>query len=232
MEILLFNDSDLCRLEQILLEENQVHIWYINLEKSKNWIESKFSILDWNEKGKVMSFKYEDDRLRCMAGRIFTKVLASQYLKVSEKEFSIEVTEFGKPYLNFKKLSHTHMEYNLSHSGKYLAIAFSYDRFLGIDIQEMEDLPDYCEVAQNCFHNLEYEAIFNSKERGTFYDIWTGKEAYIKAVGKGWLIDSESFYIKDGEIFVESNKAEKWQLVYVCIDEKYSVALVIGKRKL
>jgi len=92
--------------------------------------------------------------------------------------FQIQKNEFGKPYIKDRD----DFYYNLSHSGNYVVLAFG-NREVGIDIQKHEENTNIQAVAQSCFTRDEREYVGESTER--FYEIWTGKESYLKYVGKG-----------------------------------------------
>lgn len=62
-----------------------------------------------------------------------------------------------------------------------------------------------------------------------FFDIWTAKEAYVKAIGKGWSQDSDSFYIKNNNIYSLNEKLGNWRIYRFKLDRNYSVAIVMGE---
>ena len=106
----------------------------------------------------------------------------------------IERTEDGKPFLAGLPGFH----FNLSHSGDYIACAFSEEE-VGLDLQEhSRPHTSVVRIARRFFTAAEYEAILalpsgesvtspdNSPCRlALFYRLWSIKEAYLKYLGCG-----------------------------------------------
>lgn len=82
---------------------------------------------------------------------------------------------------------------NLSHSGTIACCIIS-DRQCGIDIQYMRDT-DF-RLAKRFYTDDENEFIDRSVDKkSAFYEIWTKKESYVKAAGKGLGIPLSSFSV-------------------------------------
>ena len=125
----------------------------------------------------------------------------------------LERTEDGKPFI--PGLPDIH--FNLSHSGDYIACAFS-DREVGLDLQEQARThTSILHIAKRFFSAKEYEAIQalpaedpsvvpgrhsisttdsdNSACRlPLFYNLWTIKEAYLKYLGCGLRGGMNGYY--------------------------------------
>lgn len=129
----------------------------------------------------------------------------------------LECTEDGKPFL--PGLPDIH--FNLSHSGDYIACAFS-DQEVGLDLQEhSRPHTSIVRIAKRFFSAKEYEAILalraaalpadnssvgsghpanaddsdNSACRlPLFYNLWTIKEAYLKYLGCGLRGGMNGYY--------------------------------------
>lgn len=91
----------------------------------------------------------------------------------------------GKPF--FRSFPDIH--FNLSHSGEYLAGAFSSDE-VGLDLQENRaSHTGVLRIAKRFFTMEEYESLLScggSREQELlFYRLWTIKEAYLKYLGCG-----------------------------------------------
>ena len=106
--------------------------------------------------------------------------------------------EMGKPY--FKELP---LYFNVSHSGVYLAIAVS-ERPVGIDIQEPKNIKNgmFKKVVQS-----EEQKLIGSDKQRDFLRLWTLKESFVKAEGKGLRIALKDYY------FVKENDAYR---VFYC----------------
>jgi 4'-phosphopantetheinyl transferase len=77
-------------------------------------------------------------------------------------------------------------------------------RAIGVDIEYLRALPDAEQLAQRFFSKAEYaqiQALPVDEQAQVFFRMWTGKEAYLKATGKGLshpLNQVEIIYTKRG----------------------------------
>jgi 4'-phosphopantetheinyl transferase len=70
---------------------------------------------------------------------------------------------------------------------------------LGVDVENMNRTASLLELAKRFFAPIEYEYVREAPphlQRKTFFRIWTLKEAYIKAQGKGLSIPLDSFHFR------------------------------------
>lgn len=108
--------------------------------------------------------------------------------------------QYGKPF--FPSLPN--VCFNFSHSGSWVACAFS-DREVGLDIQAHDQLRvDGLRIARRFFTDPEYRALLSLSSdqaamNSLFFRFWTIKEAYLKYVGCGLYAEPDSFLpIPDG----------------------------------
>lgn len=95
--------------------------------------------------------------------------------------------EMGKPYLKDSAL-----HFNVSHSGEYLAVAVS-ESPVGIDIQETKMIRDgmYRKVVRP-----QENALIGDDRQKDFLRLWTLKESFVKAEGKGLRISMKDYYFE------------------------------------
>ncbi|MCR5490950.1 MAG: 4'-phosphopantetheinyl transferase superfamily protein [Bacilli bacterium] len=98
--------------------------------------------------------------------------LASTYLK-NKYIGEYRVGERGKP-LSDK------MYFNVSHSHGFVALAIGEDSHIGIDIEKIRPIKEDLKK----FVSSEEEFAL-AKDDSTFFEIWTSKEALLKAMGNG-----------------------------------------------
>ena len=87
-----------------------------------------------------------------------------------------------------KKLGDGTLRFNLAHSHELALYAFTRGREIGVDIEYLRALPDADQIADRFFsarENATLQALPASQRRQAFFNCWTRKEAYIKAIGKG-----------------------------------------------
>lgn len=142
-----------------------------------------------------------------------------------------KVNEYGKPFLdNYDD----DVYFNISHSGKWLVCCIDFFQ-VGIDIEATKHI-NMC-LAERVFSKNEFESLIlrNIFEREDFFfELWTLKESYIKAVGKGLSIPLDSFTMKmnKGNITVCSvNESEDYYFRQYNLDENYKMAVCARKNE-
>jgi 4'-phosphopantetheinyl transferase len=95
--------------------------------------------------------------------------------------------EHGKPALS-QRFAASDLHFNVSHCEDVAVYAFSSGREIGIDVEAVRAIPDADEIAKRFFSRRENEAYLAldplDKPLG-FFNCWTRKEAFIKALGDG-----------------------------------------------
>lgn len=100
-----------------------------------------------------------------------------------------DTDENGKLYLT----EYDGIYVNLSHSGDYAVCAVS-DVPIGVDIQHCRE----CDMKMaNRFFTAEEAGFINKStdKNNAFFEIWTKKESFVKAIGKGLAIPLNSFSV-------------------------------------
>lgn len=94
-----------------------------------------------------------------------------------KREFKIHREQGKKPYFE----DHPELHFSVSHSGGLWVCAFA-SREIGCDIQVHRKIPRYMKLSERWFHENEAKAVSSERD---FYDIWSRKEAFVKAIGRG-----------------------------------------------
>ena len=161
--------------------------------------------------------RYED-KLRCVTADALLRIA------LGTNEFQIEKNEFGKPYVKDRK----DFCYNLSHSGHYVVIAWG-TKEVGIDVQKHYTDTDMQMIAERCFTQDEKEYVLKSgcRRAECFYEIWTGKESYVKGIGKGLCKDMRSFSVLEQKPKIRLLELEEgYSLSFYTLDKKYTFELL------
>ncbi|MFN2595058.1 MAG: 4'-phosphopantetheinyl transferase superfamily protein [Actinomycetota bacterium] len=103
---------------------------------------------------------------------------------------TFEVGEHGRPSL----VSNEGLDFNLSHSGGAIVIAVGVNVRVGVDVEDMSRSVDRSGLARRFFTEAEAERLSASDSRA-FFDLWTKKEAVVKAIGKGVSMSLGSFEV-------------------------------------
>lgn len=119
-------------------------------------------------------------------------------------------TVLGKPYLK----GYPSVQFNLSHSGGYGVCAVS-DAAVGVDVELIRPLKQ--DIARRFFTSTE-QGYLASRPTEEFFHLWTRKESFTKALGKGLTLPLDSFSVLD-DILYRDNIA--WFFHAYPIDDGY-----------
>lgn len=122
-----------------------------------------------------------------MSGRAVLRQLAGAILKVDPTELVFGYEPSGKPFLRHRPSDHD-LRFNLSHSGRLVAVAMARGREVGVDIESIHSVDDWSLLTGRIFSGrelAELNALPASRQRQAFFNGWTRKEAYLKATGEG-----------------------------------------------
>jgi 4'-phosphopantetheinyl transferase len=183
--------------------DNRVIVYALSLRKqiSEHDYLELLSGVPESRRHKIEKFRFRIDALRSLFSYYLVKYLFQKANQTDKRGFSLTTNEFGKPYIP----GSDGFQFNISHSGDWIVCAIHHLP-VGIDIEEIK--PVDFSVARSHFTPREYEHICNADDGNRlpcFYSIWTLKESYIKALGKGLSIPLNSFcfsQFKDGGPFL------------------------------
>jgi phosphopantetheine--protein transferase-like protein len=113
----------------------------------------------------------------------FKRRVLSRYAEVVPADWQFAIGEHGKPCL--VDAAHA-LDFNLSHSGDWLACAVTAGAPVGVDIEACKPKRDVMTLARRFFREEEVaslESCDSAGQRDQFYDFWTLKESAVKARG-------------------------------------------------
>jgi len=167
---------------------------------------------------RVARFRHWEDAWRSLAGDILVRQVLQVKFGVAAERNIHRRDANGKP-----GLCGGEVQYNVSHSGKWVVAAFHSSEPVGIDIERIgkADL----QLAKSMFARSEYDALrskpLDERDR-CFYAIWTAKESYIKADGRGLSIPLDSFHV---DMDSSSVSVRSWQLRQFELDPAYALTV-------
>ena len=100
--------------------------------------------------------------------------------------------EHGKPYLT----ETPEIYVNWSHSGDYVICAVA-DREVGIDLQKMDREPKENLIRKVLTKEEQefYGSVSESERKRLFYQYWSVKESFLKAIGTGFYTSLKTFQV-------------------------------------
>lgn len=157
-----------------------------------------------DKKVKIHRFYHFEDSQRALIGNVLSRYAICKNLNIENIDITFGTNEYGKPFL----LGADKIHFNISHSGNWVVCAIS-DYPVGIDVEIIKTTN--FEIAKRFFSKDEFTALKNQpddEKQAYFYKLWTLKESYIKAVGKGLSIPLDSFTVSvENNSIINSNES-------------------------
>ncbi len=155
------------------------------------------AVLDAAERARAARFAFAHSRVAFIAAHALTRAALAQATGAPPAAFGFAVAEHGKPQARLDGRS-AGLAFNLSHTDGLVGVALtaSPGLALGFDLEPLARRAPM-EVAARFFTAIEVGWLDGLPEAGRaegFFRLWTLKEAFIKATGKGLTQDLSSFW--------------------------------------
>jgi len=174
------------------LPDGEIHVWRVYLNSDPVGPLRFEELLSGDELGRASRFYFESDRRHYIAGRAALRSILGHYLREPAAGLSFRYNDFGKPALD----RDTDLAFNLAHSGAVGLIAVTRAGLIGVDVEAMRSDIDFTGIATHYFsprENAVLRSLPPQQRCRCFFDCWTRKEAYIKAIGEGLSIPLDRF---------------------------------------
>ena len=171
----------------------------------------------------VLKFRFKNDRYNALFGKILLQESLKKNFNYTLDFAEVKFTKYQKPYLSDR------YSFNISHSGSFVVCGLTSENKIGIDIEKMIDI-DYIDF-KSVMTAHEWENLENSEDqKHYFFDLWTKKEAVIKANGKGLNIDLKSIEIFKDFANIDTEENENWYLKDFFISNGYKSCIASKKK--
>ncbi|MDT5269199.1 MAG: 4-phosphopantetheinyl transferase [Acidobacteriota bacterium] len=163
----------------------EVHVWRASLDRDASEVEKLRATLTADERERAQRFHFDRDRLRFVVARGVLREILGRYLRCPPGLIRFAYNEYGKPELSEDGGG---LRFNVSHSHGMALYACVLGREVGVDIELLRDDFANLEVAERFFSKAEICALGSLPAHlrtQAFFNCWTRKEAYIKALGEG-----------------------------------------------
>lgn len=204
----------------------EVYASKLNLLKSEEEISSIMQKVPQWRRNIALKFKMTNDKVRCLAAYLLAVYAITRTSGCLAGDIEIKRNEYGKPELLYPKGCF----FNLSHSGNWVVCAIGSSP-VGIDVEFIK--PTDLGIANRFFSDKEYQYITEQPEEtklDAFYETWTYKECYLKAVGMGLHKPLKSFCVcrdDSGSACVKDDQPQEygWKLHRLYVDNDYVFAV-------
>jgi 4'-phosphopantetheinyl transferase len=220
------------------LDPGEVHVWYEITEASGDLeIEEALAILSPNERARQSRFMFARDRRDYAVAHGLLRRSLSRYADVPPESWRFCERPGGKPAL-VGDHGMPWLSFNLSHTHGLVACAIARGSEVGVDVESARRAVD-AGVANAFFsevENADLRRCASPVARATrFCQLWTLKEAYIKAIGKGLShpLNTIVFGFRDDESIIFTPPADvdakAWQFALFAPTEKDWLAVAVRR---
>lgn len=223
------------------LGESDLHLWAFSLNRTAFERQQFWQTLTDDEQQRANRFYFEIHKHHFIAARGLLRLLLSNYLFILPTAVHFNYGPNGKPHLDDRhRVKGRMLKFNLSHAQEMGVIGVCWGRELGVDIEKIRPLDDGPQIARRFFSDWEVERFFavpETKMPEAFFNGWTRKEAFIKAIGDGLSYPLNKFDVtltpgqKAELVRVEGSqlKASHWELTAYTPEHQYTAALMVER---
>ena len=220
------------------LPENEIHVWQVALSDVDPAALTE-QALAWLQVEEIVRYErlvQQRHRLEFLLGKWLTRICLSAYTGLAMGDWQFAYNAYGKPKPR-EGLGVQAPFFNLSHSHGRVVLAVSRTPELGVDIEYTGSKRRVTQIAHRYFAEEEIQALLalpNSDQPSLFYELWSLKEAYIKARGTGLAIPMRSFAYSLSPDRLELNEISRtsaaqwhWQTWQLRTGQPYALALAV-----
>jgi 4'-phosphopantetheinyl transferase len=176
---------------------DHVDVWIAGLSGPEDHFRRAWDIMNEEERQRARRYRVPEAARRFIASRLFLRELLEGYTGMPAKDLRFRYGFGGKPEIDLPGA----LEFNLSHSADWAALAVAQGVRVGIDIEATREV-DFTGLARRFFAPAEAKRIENCAPRdrlAAFFFYWTCKEAYLKARGDGLQAPLDGFKVLPAE---------------------------------
>jgi 4'-phosphopantetheinyl transferase len=188
-----------------------VHVFRVDEERAEDR-----ALLSAGERARADAFHFARDRALYTAAHAGLRRALAGELGAEPAELAFTADPGGRPRL----AGAAELHFSLSHAGDRALVAVARTPRVGVDVEVVR--PDI-EVERLAARNYtaseraELSALAGAERLLAFYRVWTRKEAYVKALGKGLLHPLDAFDVSAGATarfggFRDGSRLEAWSL--------------------
>ncbi|MFW6070541.1 MAG: 4'-phosphopantetheinyl transferase family protein, partial [bacterium] len=176
--------------QPLALGADEVHVWRAALELPPDQALKMWALLSDDEQERAERFHFKRHRRRFIAARGLLRATLARYLDCPPRAIRFRYGPQGKPALDDHDEipDAADIQFNVAHSATLGLIAVTRDRRVGVDLEQHRPLSDAVQIARRFFSPMEIaavEAASGDQQLALFFQIWSRKEAFIKATGQG-----------------------------------------------
>ncbi|XP_010425048.1 PREDICTED: uncharacterized protein LOC104710185 isoform X2 [Camelina sativa] len=178
----------------------ETHLWYVVPDevKSTSLLKHYSQLLSPPENDKVLQMRGDKLQKNALLARTLVRTTIARYQTnngVDPQTLMFKKNMYGKPEVdrqNYKNCSDPPLHFNISHTDSLVACGVTVHVPVGIDLEDKDRKikHDVLTLAERFYSTDEVTFLSTipdpEVQRKEFIKLWTLKEAYVKALGKGF----------------------------------------------
>ncbi len=223
----------------MIVPDNQIDVWCSSLDAIRDpaLVDSYRSLLSLEEAERHSRFLREEDRNQFLLSRALVRDVLSQYVGMQPSALVFTQNEFGKPSLTSS--ADRPITFSLSHTRGLSVCAVALERPIGVDVESLQRTSCHPDIARRFFASSEADFLDRfdgDRKRTEFLRLWTLKEAFVKARGKGLSIPLDSFAMalsSDHPTRIsftggEHGREADWQFLHMRVGSSFHIAVAVS----
>jgi 4'-phosphopantetheinyl transferase len=162
-----------------------IHLWSAHTDPENDPAINVSALLSLDEQARAERYIVAKARRQFVEVRGLLRILLGAYLQRDPASLEFIYSANGKPSLSATSSGES-VQFNVSHSQTQVLYAFSADQAIGVDIEGVNPLISYIDLAHRICTPKEqrvFDQLPPSQQAQAFYKIWTRKEALVKLGG-------------------------------------------------
>ena len=170
------------------------HVWFVFQDQARDaaLLDRYRQFLTERERSGELRFHFLEDRHRYLLTRALVRTVLSLYAPISPAEWSFVANAHGRPQIANDAVSAAGLSFNVSHSGGIVMLGVSRHRAIGVDTEDIVGSRASMAMAEHFCSREEIAELRaepgDERRSERLLEIWTLKEAYVKARGVGLSI--------------------------------------------
>ena len=219
-----------------ILGPRDVHVWCRTTGDADMLDARETDLLSSDERARCARFAFARDRRDFAAAHALLRTRLSHYADIAPAAWTFDALPDGKPFIVSSSGEPT-LSFNLSHTHGFVACAIAGGGEVGIDVESVDRALDGRTIAARYFSKAESDWLdaCDARERAIrFIELWTLKEAYIKAIGRGLSHPLNAFgFAFEGERHIRfspppDTQASAWTFALFAPSARYRMAVAVG----
>jgi 4'-phosphopantetheinyl transferase len=180
-----------------------LEVYYGIVDSFADMIPVLYNYLSDHEKARANRFKNKSDYTSYISAHALLRIELSKLMNTEPRLIRISESLTGKPFATDKDLP-----FSISRSANsYAFVVGRGDQFLGVDIEQIKPDIDFKGISHTYYSPDEQRYILQydktSDQKKAFYELWTRKEALLKAIGIGINTELNKVQVLEGDNYID-----------------------------